>query len=715
MLFFVFGGTPAALQSQFIAHPNPPVVQVGNDTLLDAWGGGLWAPHFSMVDVDLDGQKDLVAFDRASQSFVCWKWTNGRWAAQPNWPYYMPRVTGFALFRDYNGDGRNDLFAGAFGGGVQAFQNTSSSMMFQLIKSYDQLPTVMYSSSPTTIYVPGSDIPAIEDIDGDGDLDFLSFYLLGTTIHMHRNLAVEQNLPLDSLHFDLDDQCWGKFQESSSTNALILHQSCPPVMLEDEFPQPEHSGSTITLFDKDNDGDFDLLLGDVSFNNIVYARNGKQEYNHPVDSMIMWQSAFPLNHPMMVNIFPVASVVDADNDQRLDIVVNPSVPFLSDNYAQIRVYKNVASNGFSLQFSDSFWIQREMIDVGGYASPAFMDVDGDGDQDLLISGETRRDGMITYRIEAYANDGGSPPVFTRISTNFAGLADTAYGPWRIEVADIDGDGDEDLFIASSDGRIRWFRNEAGMNQAVQFSLAQDTFGGWVFGGTPTLDLVDINLDGKLDLLVMSSIYGFYYFKNIGTTTNPVFQLQTDTFGGYALSQMNPKSFAVTDINGDGFEDMLLSFDFHPLMVAYNFRSHISQFSLDTVLHSLTQQPLFEGGADLESTTLFGDSLPAVVMGLSRGGLLCFKNTNAPVGIPAKPRSQVVIFPNPVRGNRTITLQTDRPMVAVHLYAPDGRRIFCRQLLGTKAVLELPEHLPQGIYGVQVVFPDQWAMRQLMIW
>ena len=69
----------------------------------------------------------------------------------------------------------------------------------------------------------------------------------------------------DSLVFELKDECWGKFSENFSDNSVSLNECKNNIIRYDK-----HSGSTITSIDYNNDSFFDLLLGDITFNNIVY-------------------------------------------------------------------------------------------------------------------------------------------------------------------------------------------------------------------------------------------------------------------------------------------------------------------------------------------------------------------------------------------------------------------------------------------------------------
>jgi len=47
-----------------------PVINANNDTLKNPWGGGLNQPQLSSIDLNADGKKDLVVFDRSGSSIL---------------------------------------------------------------------------------------------------------------------------------------------------------------------------------------------------------------------------------------------------------------------------------------------------------------------------------------------------------------------------------------------------------------------------------------------------------------------------------------------------------------------------------------------------------------------------------------------------------------------------------------------------------------------
>ena len=52
------------------------------------------------------------------------------------------------------------------------------------------------------------------DVDNDGDVDILTFSVLGTFIYYYKNHSMENHGVPDSLDYKLQDHCWGKFHEN---------------------------------------------------------------------------------------------------------------------------------------------------------------------------------------------------------------------------------------------------------------------------------------------------------------------------------------------------------------------------------------------------------------------------------------------------------------------------------------------------------------------
>src|SRR4051812_10579691 len=111
ILLLAFSGTAFAQQTYDFRQKTDVKVVVGTDTLRQAWVGGLNAPLYSKIDLNLDGTEDLYIFDRMNnKSFTYLAETTGsssRWKYAPEYEALFPQnLELWVLLRDYDGDGK---------------------------------------------------------------------------------------------------------------------------------------------------------------------------------------------------------------------------------------------------------------------------------------------------------------------------------------------------------------------------------------------------------------------------------------------------------------------------------------------------------------------------------------------------------------------------------------------------------------------------------
>ena len=508
------------------------VIAYGQEQPL-AWCGGFNTPQFASADLDHDGLNDLVVFEKGLgvTTFIN-RGTAGKpdYVFAPEYAVNFPPIKNYLVLADYNCDGIADLFQwGGYGFAVyKGYYNAYNQLCFTFVKDLYYFND-KYAGGPVNAYCNPGDIPAIVDVDGDGDLDFISYDISGGVMNLYKNMREELHLPCDSLHIALKDRCWGRVYQGFE-RAHRLAYSCDNSGLGRET-KVTHSGNTPCLFDWDMDGDFDYLDGSVSFNEMTFLKNGRTEHGG-VDSMVsqdsLWQTG---GKQINIPIWPAAYNIDVDQDGKKDLLIAPNAANSSENYKCIWYYKNLSTPGNpSWQFqSDSFLIDKT-IDLGSASYPMLFDYNRDSLPDLFVGSDGYRQssGLLQSRISYYLNT-GSPgyPKFTLQTNDFLGMGSYAFRGSAPAVGDIDNDGKADLIIGHTNGTLSYFKNAATSNnlqpvwkleQLQLVDVANDTINA---GGNAAPFIYDIDKDGKPDLIIGDS-YGYIrYYQNISAVRGTI--------------------------------------------------------------------------------------------------------------------------------------------------------------------------------------------------
>jgi len=80
-------------------------VSANNAALQNPWVGGFNSPQYNTMDLNGDGQQDLVVFDRTSFSLKTFLATEGKYVYAPHYQSQFPEIRNWVLIRDYNCDG----------------------------------------------------------------------------------------------------------------------------------------------------------------------------------------------------------------------------------------------------------------------------------------------------------------------------------------------------------------------------------------------------------------------------------------------------------------------------------------------------------------------------------------------------------------------------------------------------------------------------------
>lgn len=691
------------------------------------WAGGINAAIFGNLDVNYDGKKDLVIYDKLNNSalgaFKCFENIGmpgeTRYKHRPDLRSKFPQVYNWALFYDYNGDNNEDLFCSVTGG-IQVYKNTGNfSTGLQFVMTYSLLYSDYNPSGPASIsniYAGPVGLPAISDIDNDGDLDILTFSPTGIFIEYHKNKSKELYNHTDSLVFELADQCWGKISENG---CLVSMNQCPLRPLYESLNEQRssginHAGACLMAFDNDGDGDKDLIIGDISCNTVEYCHNTGTFANAVITDTTKLYPNFPAKANTTVikyNSFPSTHFLDVDNDGKKDLVSTPNT-FGSENAASVWLYKNTSPTAsVNFQYLKSNFLQDEMIEAGQMSRPILLDYNADGKKDLLIGGNgiylnnSRRP-----RFHLYENIGTlAQPAFSLVSANYANLSSALNASVISAVpatGDIDNDGDVDLIMITNGNTLSWYENTAGAGNTCNFSALKFNHFSITF---PTGDVVpqlfDYNSDGKLDLMISGKNGRIYYYQNNGTPSAPAFTLIPNSFPNVSLRG----DFFVYGLDGfgapyfyrEGSQIKLLGgcitgqvylFD---VPAVSTLSCTLIDSTANNILESTYSSPWFED--------INGDGKPDLFIGNAGGGVSFYSSKAPEVGLNEtlfELSSQLLIYPNPAKEKIQINYEGPGEIYVMRIYTAMGQLV--KEQKGKPAQFNMQnESLKPGVYILNV--------------
>lgn len=309
----------------------------------------------------------------------------------------------------------------------------------------------------------------------------------------------------------------------------------------------ERIRGTIVLADIDGDGDLDLLT-------TVYAEGliPSIAYNIGTAQLPSFDPIEPVNGTGMT--FPsyystkllAAGDVDGDGDIDLLAAVQDGSVYGYTNHLRFFENTDTTADRTMPSFPTSAAVAGGTFSAAEAAS--FADFDDDGDLDIVTVGRFEALPQfkgLTTTVDAgdvsFTPVTGTPALLPEIETVFTDPYSYPYTYFRgLAIADIDGDGDQDVLISGTYGEgygstpflvAFGYDDEepAGIKKAVIDGLEPpDFYWGAYDAGSMSLAAADLDDDGDLDLLVGPSNYRedpysdwnatFYFLENLALPT-----------------------------------------------------------------------------------------------------------------------------------------------------------------------------------------------------
>lgn len=708
-------------QGQQVAFQFQDTVGVfeGTDSLNMAWAGGMNSTHWSHIQLNYDGRMDLIVFDKAGRRWLPFENIDVEgqltYRYAPQYISSFPVIRNWAVFRDYNNDGRMDLWCHT-NAGIAVYRNDGNptdGLSFTYALNTPQLFTDYGTGIPVNLYVASTDIPGIDDIDGDGDLDVVTFSILGTSVEYHTCMSQELYGHSDSLVYELGDDCWGKFKESFSNNDIYL-DTCDSD-LTGGANRPRHAGSSIAIRDLNGNGNMDCVLGDITFTNGNMLTNT----GTPDDAFMSAQDPlFPSNDvPVNIELFPGFHWVDVDRDGDRDMIVSPNIDGGAENLKSTLFYDNIGTESnpdFSYQQDDFF--QDRMIEVGEGAFPRLVDLNGDNLLDLAIGNYgTMNNGTISEpRMALYLNTGTAiRPQFTLHSEDFGGLSSLPFPVGLIpSFGDLDNDGDVDMIVGDGNGNVHYFNNTAGSGNLANFVLTTANLDGIDVGNMAAPELADLDRDGDLDLMIGHSIGRIHYYENTGSATSFQFSHVTDSLGSidmstlwYFLGYAFPNA-----VDRNGTWELYVGGAPGNVSRYNNIDNNLNGVftEADTALIGLYRP----GRPSPAVADLNADGRLDVILGNYSGGVQYYAGINPQdISTPELPEQTLwTLFPNPASERLQIAGLFEDAKVDIAIYDLHGRQVLSSAYHGTMDI----SGLSGGYYLVQVLQGDRLEVHRLLI-
>jgi len=535
-LMLLLGASPGYSQEmEFVREVEPfQVFRYGGTPYKLPFLGGLNRPIQQILDIDADGDPDI--FVRDSEGRLKF-FENVGTPESPDFQwvtdgYQELEVGGWFRFVDGDGDGDQDLFADNPVSNIRYYRNIGTPSE----PAYSPAVDSLRDDAGNTIFAEVPTIPAWSDVDCDGDADLFLGRLSGQISHYLHSGLDQDSIPVFTLATD------------SFQGLLIVTGGDDCFLAETSQSSPlAHGSNAMTFVDIDADLDSDLFWGDFFAQSLLYLENSG---TCPSPAIALTLEQYPDGNPVCTGGFNIPSFSDTDNDGDLDLYVGTQggayslTRDLADNLYHFENTGGPGQQQFALR-SKRF---LDGIDIGENSIPAVADIDGDSDLDLLVGNEAEPASDNNSRLHFFRNEGSALlPILTHADTNYLALEmGYNYAPTFV---DIDADGDQDLVLGEWSGNLNLLRNDGTPTDPL-FVLVDEDYAGIDIGNNSTPGFVDIDNDGDEDLFIGEFLGNLNFYRNNGTPQNALFELDTIDYFGIDAGTYSSPAFSDVDDDGD---------------------------------------------------------------------------------------------------------------------------------------------------------------------